>query len=284
MTNFEYANMYGEREYKLFLPKGYVNKPLPLIIMLHGCQQDAEDFSLGTGMNVLAEQQNCIVAYPNQPCHASPQKCWNWYRPKHQQRDCGEPSIIAGITLEIMANYKVDVTRVYVAGLSSGGAMAAVMIRTYPDLYAAAGVHSGLAYQSAACQLSALEAMLMGSRAQSGLSGNMEHTPERSLIVFHGGVDRTVHPLNGVQLLQGFDRGNATVLEKVVDQIGGRRSTLSIMKNSNGIDAEHWEVHGASHAWAGGHESGSYTDPKGPNASAEMMRFFLDHSLLPAVA
>lgn len=247
--------------------------------MLHGCKQNAEDFSLGTGMNVLGEQKKCLVAYPIQTSDASQKNCWNWYQPQHQQRALGEPAIIAGITLEIMANFKVDMARVYIAGMSAGGAMAAIMIHTYPDIYAAAGVHSGLAYQSASGLFSAMGAMMMGISMPYRLPTFSIDTPKRPLIVFHGGLDGTVHPSNGWQLLEGFNQENATVSEEIVDQNQGRRATLSTMESSDGVDAEHWNVHGASHAWSGGNENGSFTDANGPNASAEMMRFFLAHSL-----
>lgn len=284
MKSYRYSNAQGERDYLLFVPKGYDNTPLPLIIMLHGCKQNATDFAFGTGMNVLAEQKVCLVAYPIQPYSASHNQCWNWYQPQHQHRDFGEPSIIAGITLEIMSNFKVDAMRVYVAGMSAGGAMAAVMIHTYPDLYAAAGIHSGLPYGSASGLLSALGAMKMGISVPFGLAAIATHSAqERPLIVFHGDLDETVHPSNSWELLKGFDRDDATVSEEIASSAEGRRSTLSIMESSEGIDAEHWAVHGASHAWAGGHESGSYTDASGPDASAEMMRFFLAHSLPPTI-
>ncbi|TEA79467.1 extracellular catalytic domain type 1 short-chain-length polyhydroxyalkanoate depolymerase [Allopusillimonas ginsengisoli] len=284
MKRYRYANAQGERNYKLFVPKRYGDQPLPLIIMLHGCKQDAADFALGTGMNVLAEQNDCLVAYPIQPRRASRGKCWNWYQPQHQQRDFGEPAIIAGITLEIIANFNVDAARVYVAGLSAGGAMAAVMVHTYPDIYAAAGVHSGLPYQRASGVLSALGAMKIGIGAPRGLSAISTHAPKRPMIVFHGDLDMTVHPSNGWELLHEFEDMNATVSEETVDQADGRRSTLRTIQSSDGIDAEHWVVHGAPHAWAGGNESGSYTDGSGPDASAEMLRFFLAHTLEPTLA
>lgn len=287
MKNYRYSNAQGEREYLLFVPKGYDSMPLPLplIIMLHGCQQDAADFSLGTGMNVLAEQKGCLVAYPIQPNSASQKKCWNWYQPQHQQRDFGEPSSIAGITREIMTNYKVDATRVYVAGMSAGGAMAAVMIHTYPELYAAAGIHSGLPYGSAFNLLSALSAMKMGISVPFGLVAVETYKAQkRPLIVFHGDLDTTVVPSNSWDLLKGFDRDNATVSEETTDSDEGGESTLSIMESNDGVAAEHWSVHGASHAWAGGDERGSYTDASGPDASAEMMRFFLTQALKPTIA
>ncbi|PLC53116.1 poly(3-hydroxyalkanoate) depolymerase [Pollutimonas nitritireducens] len=284
MKSYRYSSAQGEREYLLFVPKGYGSTPLPLIIMLHGCKQDAADFSLGTGMNVLAEREKCLVAYPIQPSTASHEKCWNWYQPQHQHRDFGEPSMVAGITREIITNFKVDATRVYVAGMSAGGAMAAVMIHTYPDLYAAAGIHSGLPYGSASSLLSALGTMKMGISVPFGLTAIATHAAqERPLIVFHGDLDGTVVPSNSWELLKGFDRGEATVSEEIADSDEGRRSTLSVMESSDGIDAEHWSVHGASHAWAGGNESGSFTDANGPDASAEMMRFFLAHALQPSI-
>lgn len=251
--------------------------------MLHGCQQDAADFSLSTGMNVLAEQHGYLVAYPIQPRSASHEKCWNWYEPQHQQRDLGEPSIIAGITREIITNFKVEVTRVYVAGMSAGGAMAAVMIHTYPDIYAAAGIHSGLPYRSAFNLLSALSAMKMGISVPFGLAAVSTYkAQQRPLIVFHGDLDTTVVPSNSWDLLKGFDRDDATVSEEIAYSEKGGRSTLSRMESPEGVDAEHWSVHGVSHAWAGGDERGSYTDASGPDASAEMIRFFFTQALPPA--
>lgn len=273
----KHSSPQGERDYKLFVPKVDGSKPLPLIIMLHGCDQNAVDFSIETGMTKLAEQHKCFVAYPIQSTNASSQRCWNWYKPEHQQRDIGEPSLIAGITRDIIADFNVDVKRVYVAGMSAGGAMAAVMIHTYPDLYAAAGIHSGLPYQRASSILSALGAMTIGALAPRGPLAMVKATPQRPLIVFHGDLDGTVHPSNGWELMHGFEGVDATPSEEVMGQAYERHSTLTTMQSSDGIDAEHWAVHGAKHAWAGGSDSGSYADAQGPDASAEMMRFFLAH-------
>ncbi|CAB3647529.1 extracellular catalytic domain type 1 short-chain-length polyhydroxyalkanoate depolymerase [Achromobacter pestifer] len=278
LKHLRYSSAQGERDYTLFVPQACGRKPMPLIIMLHGCKQDAADFSLGTGMNVLAEKHGCLVAYPIQPRYANPAKCWNWYRPMHQQRDMGEPSLIAGITRDIITDFDVDEARVYVAGLSAGGAMAAIMISTYPDLYAAAGIHSGLPYRRAWGLLSALAAMKVGTLAPHAPPGAATWAPQRPLIVFHGDLDKTVHPSNGRELLLGFEGISTTVSQEVAEQAEGRRSTRRKLTPAAGVDAEHWVVHDAPHAWAGGEETGSYTDVTGPDASAEMMRFFLAHS------
>ncbi|HEY1998825.1 PHB depolymerase family esterase [Paraburkholderia sp.] len=272
-TAHTYANQAGRRNYKLYVPRSYTGTPLPLIVMLHGCTQDADDFAAGTRMNRLADQHNCFVVYPIQPQSANPSKCWNWFKPADQQRERGEPSLIAGITRDVMANHSVDPARVYVAGLSAGGAMAAVMIETYPELYAAAGVHSGLAYRSAHDLPSALAAMKGGKR-----KGNQAAAlPQRPLIVFHGDADKTVHPANGGELLKGFDGSQVESTESIGGERGARLSTRQLRTADNGMASEYWLIHGAPHAWAGGSAEGSYTDTRGPDASAEMLRFFLAH-------
>lgn len=273
-----YVNDAGQRNYKLYVPSGYRGAPLPLIVMLHGCTQDADDFAAGTRMNTFAERHDCLVAYPIQPKRANPSGCWNWFKPGHQQRERGEPSLIAGITRDVIANHGVDPARVYVAGLSAGGAMAAVMIHTYPELYAAAGIHSGLPYRCAHDVPSALAAMkgAVGPRRRQGADGHDGSTvPKRPLIVFHGDADTTVHPSNGSELVRAFSANTSPVTERL--DRPGRACTRRRMTAANGIDAEYWIIHGAPHAWAGGSVRGTYTDATGPDASAEMVRFFLAH-------
>ena len=275
-----YANDAGQRNYKLYVPSGYRAAPLPLIVMLHGCTQDADDFAAGTRMNAFAERHDCLVAYPIQPKRVNPSRCWNWFKPGDQQRGQGEPSLIAGITCDVMASHSVDPTRVYVAGLSAGGAMAAVMIHTYPELYAAAGIHSGLPYRCAHDLPSALAAMKGGKRAGRAPfadrnDGSTE--PKRPLIVFHGDADATVHPSNGSELVREFSASTSPVDETLDRQTGGRACTRRRLTAANGVDAEYWIIHGAPHAWAGGSVRGTYTDAGGPDASAEMVRFFLAH-------
>lgn len=270
-----FANPAGRRSYKLYVPSGYCNEPLPLVVMLHGCTQNADDFAAGTRMNEMAERCNVLVAYPNQASGANSSMCWNWFKPADQQPDSGEPSLIAGITREIMTRYRVDPARVYVAGLSAGGAMAAIMIHAFPELYAAAGVHSGLPYGCARDLPSALAAMKGGGQRRDAVPT----APRRPLIVFHGDADATVHPSNASCLVQAFASGKTSARVPGRATASRRAHTVQHLSTSNGIEAEHWLVHGAGHAWSGGSDRGSCTDPSGPDATAEMLRFFLAHPL-----
>jgi poly(hydroxyalkanoate) depolymerase family esterase len=227
-------------------------------------------------MNEIAERHGFIVVYPSQSQAANHSKCWNWFKPGDQQRGLGEPSMIEGITREVMTHYRVDAKRVYVAGLSAGGAMADVMLNTSPDLYAAACVHSGLAHGCAKDLPSALAAMKGGKPRRKPARG----APRRPMIVFHGDADATVHPSNATDLVASFDAGTTTVDAPATTAQAsgrGRGATLQRRVAANGVEAEYWLIHGAGHAWAGGSQRGSYTDPTGPDASAEMLRFFLAH-------
>ena len=274
-----YSSPAGSRAYRLFIPSRYQEQPLPLVVMLHGCTQSPEDFAAGTRMNFIAEEQNCFVAYPAQPREANQAKCWNWFRTADQQRGRGEPSLIAGITRQIMRDYAVDPKRVYVGGLSAGAAAAAVMGATYNDLYAAIGIHSGLACGVATDLPSAIVAMRQGRGSDHGvISGDRPPVPT---IVFHGDRDTTVHPNNGGQILEQSVRTMSTQRKVHRGQVqGGHAFTRTILSDANGRGMlEHWNIHGAGHAWSGGSPAGSYTDPRGPDATREMLRFFLEHSL-----
>jgi poly(hydroxyalkanoate) depolymerase family esterase len=283
-----FSNQAGSRIYKLYVPSGYHGQALPLIVMLHGCTQSPDDFAVGTRMNVLAEAQNCFVVYPAQAVSANPSKCWNWFNRSDQQRERGEPSLIAGITREVMRDLAVDPRRVYVAGLSAGGAAAAVMGATYPDLYAAVGVHSGLACGAASDLPTALAAMRQGSNPSthrpSGVSGGTAARRMLPTIVFHGDSDTTVHPRNGNQViaqLQAMADGLQTsvIRGRVPD---GHAYSRTLHADASGQPIlEQWVVHGGGHAWSGGSPAGSYTDPQGPDATREMLRFFLQHRQLP---
>src|SRR5437762_4809805 len=273
-----YSNAAGSRAYRLFIPSRYKEEPIPLVVMLHGCTQSPEDFAAGTRMNFIAEELNCFVVYPAQPSQANQAKCWNWFRTADQQRGRGEPSLIAGITRQIMDDYLVDRKRVYVGGLSAGAAAAAIMGTTYDDLYAAIGIHSGLACGVATDLPSALVAMRQGGSDHKVISGGRTPVPT---IVFHGDRDTTVHPNNGDQILEQSVRTISTQKEVHRGQVpGGHAYTRTILSDASGRGIlEHWNIHGAGHAWSGGSPAGSYTDPRGPNATREMLRFFLEHSL-----
>ena len=272
----------GSRDYKLYIPSGYDGQAVPLVVMLHGCTQTPDDFAAGTGMNSVAEAEGFLVVYPAQAPTANPSKCWNWFKAAHQQREQGEPALIAGITRQVMAQYHIDPSRVYVAGLSAGGAMAAIMGATYPDLYAAVGVHSGLAPGCAQDLPSATQAMRQGG--PRGPAGVGRRAP---LILFHGDGDATVHTGNADRLVQqwtaaaGCQTPGAAVTPVTVErgQIdGGHTYTRQIYRDGRGQPVvERWTIHGAGHAWSGGNHSGSYTDPAGPDASRELARFFREH-------
>jgi len=262
-----HAGATGRLTYKLFLPSGYRGKPVPLIVMLHGCSQSPDDFARGTRMNDLAEEQTFVVAYPGQSRAANISKCWNWFKEAQQKRGQGEPSLIAGIAREIIAAHAIDPKRVYVAGLSAGGAAAAILGATYPDLFRGIGVHSGLACGAARDLPSGLAAMKSGAPAG-------RRSAAVPTIVFHGDDDRTVHPANGDHIIAQSKGDARSRLEGGVSSGGMRYTRIVYAGESNRAAHEHWVLHGAGHAWSGGSASGSFTDPRGPDASREMMRFF----------
>lgn len=276
-----YGNAFGSRTYKTYLPAKGDGDKRPLVVMLHGCKQNPDDFAAGTRMNELADELGFIVVYPEQAFAANHSRCWNWFRMENQKRDSGEPSLIAGITREVIGKYNADPRRVYVAGLSAGGAMAAIMGCTYPDLYKAVGVHSGLAYGAADDLHSALAAMRGrhngAADPKCGESGRVPPT-----IVFHGDIDATVHPRNSEHVaaqaaparsMPFFSPSAPKTVEK--GEASGRAYTRTVQAGRWGKPAfEHWLVHGAGHAWSGGSARGSYADPRGPDASRAMLEFF----------
>ncbi|WP_301301421.1 extracellular catalytic domain type 1 short-chain-length polyhydroxyalkanoate depolymerase [Methylorubrum extorquens] len=270
-----FGNAAGSRAYDLLVPSGYNGAPLPLVVMLHGSSQSSRDFAIGTGMDRLAEEQSFLVAYPDQPRSANLGKSWNWFRNEDQKRDEGEPSILAGLTREIMAAFNVDPARVYVAGLSSGGAAAAVMALAYPDIYAAVGIHSGLAGGSAGSMSVAFSTMRRGA-----LLRPRQATHPLPTIVFHGDRDTTVSPVNGDQAIaQAQPDGDLNITTVEGRSSCGMAYTRTILTEPDGKwSSEQWVLHGGGHAWAGGHPSGSHTDPTGPDASREMLRFFMTHA------
>ncbi|MCS0630539.1 PHB depolymerase family esterase [Telluria mixta] len=271
----------GSLQYKLFVPAGYRGDALPLIVMLHGGNQDADDFALGTGMNTLAEEYGCVVLYPEQSSRANWSMCWNWFEERHHHRGQGEPGLIAALTRKVIDDHAIDASRVYVAGLSAGGAMAVILGRTYPELFAAVGCHSGLAHGSATDSYSAIQAMHGGIDANA--SAHASPTNNGPIIVFHGDADFTVHPSNSTSVVQQFlDSYVARTPDadvSVSSEAGrarGRAYERKVHRDADGrIVVEHWTIKGGRHAWSGGTGRGSHSDESGPDASLEMLRFFL---------
>ena len=273
--------------YQLYSPPARADAPLPLVVMLHGCKQDPDDFARGTGMNQRAVEQGFYVLYPAQAQSANPLRCWNWFKRNHQRRDSGEPALIAGMTRAVMRERGIDPRRVYIAGLSAGGAMAAIVAAAYPDIFAAVGVHSGLALGAADNVMRALDVMKNGSRGGTAPAPTAQ--PPVPTIVFHGDEDATVHPSNGEQVISAVlesvgganESSDVPARDPQVEQgvsREGQRYTRSTHRDRNGnAIAEHWLVHGAGHAWSGGDPEGSFTDAAGPDATREMLRFFFEH-------
>ena len=290
-----YTNAYGTRSYRLYLPSGYTGaKPVPLVVMLHGCTQTAEDFAAGTTMNSVAESHTFLVVYPEQPSSANGSRCWNWFEPAHQERGRGEPSLIAGIVNQVKLGHKVNEHRIHVAGLSAGGAMAVLLGVAYPDLFSALGVHSGLEYRAATDVAGALVAQQTGGpdpdaqgaaayRAMGAARGRAR------TIVFHGELDATVSAVNGHQALSQWaqtldleaDGEDDDSVDDVPERVehgqtpAGYTYTRSVYADASGtVLLEKWMVKELLHAWSGGSPMGSYTNAKGPSASQEMWRFF----------
>lgn len=275
----------GPRRYKLYVPSRYdKNHPAPLVVVLHGCTQDPDDVAKGTRFNSLAEERDFLVAYPEQPHKFNGLKCWNWFDRNHQLRDKGEPALIASITQRVMNDYSVDARRVYLVGLSAGAAMALNTAYAYPEVFAAVGVHSGIAYGAATSIADALGAMHGGApnpsalpQAVIGAMGSARHFPA---IVFQGKADKSVNFVNGeqivAQLSQLYQPAPLVKLSDITGEVNGYHFTKRIYGNGKPL-VEEWLVDELGHAWSGGSREGTYTDPKGPDAGREMARFFFEH-------
>ena len=302
------------RDYKLYLPPGHAGRPLPLVVMLHGCTQDPDDFARGTDMNERAREQGFFVLYPAQTQAANPSRCWNWFKHNHQRRGSGEAALLGAMARSVVLEHGLDARRVFIAGLSAGGAMAAIVADTHPEIFSAVGVHSGLARGAASNVMEALTAMRHGASGTThsgtgtthGGAGTTHSGTGATLgdagvapspwsarmpvptIVFHGDQDQTVHPRNAEHVVaavldsahalgQAGDPGAPAPRVEHGVCAGGRSYTRAIHHAGSGAAvAEHWLIHGAGHAWSGGQTAGSYTDPAGPDATGEMLRFFFD--------
>ena len=297
-TRGSFTNEHGTRDYRLYVPSVFDEQRVPLIVMLHGCRQDAEDFAVGTRMNVLAEREAFLVLYPEQRLGANSLNCWNWFEPPNQERGSGEPSIIAGATEKVIAEYNIDGARVYVAGMSAGGAMSSIMGATYPDLYAAIGVHSGLEYKAADDNRAVLAVQNAGGPDPhrqgyyAFLSSIRAEARVLPTLVFHGEDDALVNVVNAHQTLSQWaqtndyadDRSdNDSITAEPSDVLGeqtpeGYHYGRHVYENPQGdVIMEKWIIEELGHAWSGGDAEGSYADPNGPDASEEVVRFFGQH-------
>ncbi len=268
-----HASAHGARDYRLYVPSGVASGLRPVVVMLHGCTQTPDDFAIGTGMNGLAEQHGFLVIFPAQPAGANASKCWNWFRPEDQRRDAGEPAVIAGLVRDVLRDHGGDPARVYIAGLSAGGAAAAIVGNLYPDLFSAIGVHSGLPVGAARDVPSAFGAM------RGGVAG-ARLAKAVPTITLHGSADATVNPANGAAVAAQAVRAMPGLQVTAHTGVsGGGRGWRAVRhaRADGRVMVEEWVVDGAGHAWAGGQPGGSYTDPAGPDASTEMVRFFLQH-------
>jgi poly(hydroxyalkanoate) depolymerase family esterase len=270
-----YRGPAGSLNYRLYVPADHRERDLALLLMLHGCTQNPEDFALGTRMNDLADEFGLVVAYPHQPRRANPSGCWNWFDRRHQNRGSGEPARLAGLVQSLAREFGVKRERVFAAGLSAGGAMAEVLAATYADVFDAVGVHSGVPYKSAVDVPSALAAM-KGSAAVD-LAPAVANDSRCRKIVFHGGADLTVHPMNGERILEQAECSPNPLKRSDLDwQIDGGRLRRTVLKDPEGRPVvEHWFVEGGGHAWFGGDARGTYTQSVGLDASRVMVRFFL---------
>jgi poly(hydroxyalkanoate) depolymerase family esterase len=289
----------GRRAYKLYVPSGYrPGTPVPLLVMLHGCKQDPDDFARGTRMNEHAERHTFLVLYPEQPKDLNPQRCWNWFLAANQVRGRGEPAEIVGMVEQVCQNYTIDRGRIYAAGISAGAAMSLILAATYPDQFAAVGVCAGVAYRAATGVTSAMRAMRRGGNRKH-INGRApyeamgDHSRRIPLILFHGTADRTVSPINAQQIVVQWTELNRLAADGMArtdsalpsdtteEQINGRGVTRRRYDSSDGLTLiETYVVEGMGHSWPGGQPQGSFTDPEGPDASALMVAFFLNHSMV----
>lgn len=262
----------GGRDYLTYVPASAENGAKGMIVMLHGCTQTSADFATGTGMNALAEQHGLVIVYPQQSRRDNAQTCWNWFSRGDQQRGRGEPAILAGMAAKVAAAHGIAPANTYVAGLSAGAAMAVILGQAYPDVFAAVGAHSGLPHGAANDVASAFAAM-SGAASGPAVDG-LRPTPT---IIFQGSADHTVNPANSDRIASDLlgSGPEMTLFDTSSGQKNGRSFVREATTTPEGTPLlEYWKIDGLGHAWSGGNKAGSYTDPQGPDASAEMVRFF----------
>ncbi len=289
-----HSDTYQQRRYRLFVPSRYrPHHPRPLVMMLHGCTQDPDDFAAGTGMDELAEEQGWFVLYPEQPASANPRRCWNWFRPENQVRGRGEPATLVALVDHLAQSYAIDREQIFVAGLSAGACMAVSLAVSYPERFAAVGVCAGVPYGAARSPFGALAAMRSGASPANLLAARMaaglSPRPVLPLIVFQGTADEVVAPENSTQLIRqwadlhrlsvpGASAAGAGPLPTSARRVVPRRGhpfREELYRDRHGaLVMCRYLVEGMGHSWPGGDPAGTYTDPAGPSASRLMVHFF----------
>ncbi|AWH53533.1 PHB depolymerase esterase [Stenotrophomonas sp. ESTM1D_MKCIP4_1] len=294
-----YGNVYGAREYQVWVPANYQpSQPLPLLLVLHGCVTGPNLMGEASGFNDVADTEGFIVVYPRQNVTANPMRCWNFPLPVNQARGSGEPSILAGIVDEVKAGYAVDPRRVYVTGISAGGAMTATMLACYSDVFAAGAIHAGGMYKGATTVSGSAYALLAGSIYSPDSNGRLAWQCSGSpkprplpVLVFHGSADSTVNPINGQQAVRQFlqtndlaDDGLDNDSVKYVPtstyqgQVpGGRSYTVDTYAYNGRVLAQHYVVQGMGHAWSGSQTGLPFTDAQGPDATLITWLFLKDN-------
>ena len=278
-----------KRDYRLYLPAQYhPTKKRPLVVMLHGCKQDPQTFAESTRMNELADRHGFLVLYPEQRRFANTNYCWNWFD-SSVHRGGGEAALIAGMVREITASYAVDEDRVYVAGLSAGGAMTSILASCYGKLFAACAVHSGLMYRAADSVAEATKAMKHGSGtapAEAARQGmQQEDFDFVPAVVIHGNKDETVDIANADQVVEQFlfmarhgDDAQLAESSNSRTSSGGYRYDIHDYMRGGRVLLRKVVVEGMDHAWSGGDPKHPFNDPKGPDASLMIWEFFSAHS------
>jgi poly(hydroxyalkanoate) depolymerase family esterase len=288
------SGQHGEREYKLPVPQTKPERAAPLVVMLHGCTQNADTFAESTRMNAVADEAGFLVLYPIQKISANPTRCWNWFQEKNQVRGGGEPAEIVGMVNQVAAQYPVDRKRVYVAGLSAGASMSATLAACYPDVFAAAAIHDGTMYKAASSLLEAQKVMTTGEAPDPVQMGTQAWAcgGKRPLVVpvmvWHGQGDNIVNRKNADHTVRQFvtlndladDRKqNASVKEQPAsrrEEQGEKKYayTVTTFGASDKPLVEYYKVDKLGHAWSGGKDDLLFSDAKGPDASAMMWSFF----------
>jgi|GEM_PF-1792847 len=281
------TEQHAGRNVRVFVPTKPA-APAPLVVMLHGCTQTPDAFADATKMDEVAEEAGFVVAYPEEPPSAIASRCWQWWEPAHQARDAGEPKLLATIVDGVVAAHGVDKDQVYAAGISAGGAMTVILGATYPDRFAAVGVLAGLEYKAATTLSAALSASSQGGPSPAA-QGALAHAAMGSrarvvpAFVLHGSADSVVAKVNGDQVAAQWLHVAGVVLGEGAIERGsavpgedGRPFTRVVHRNKGNGAAivEHFVVEGLGHAWPGGRDGGSYSDPRGPDASRLLWSFF----------